>query len=138
MSKKDLLYHLHNDIYCRLKPSSVDGVGIFAIRNIPLGIDPFKSLLKTNYYSIRISELTSLPEEVYKLVSDYCAADDEYFNIPSYGFNPLDILYYINHSKTPNVITKDGTTFYTLRDILKGEELTVDFRTYHDRDEKYL
>jgi len=28
-------------VYCRLAPSSVHGVGIFAIKDIPKGINPF-------------------------------------------------------------------------------------------------
>ena len=43
--------------------------------------------------------------------------------------------FFLNHSKTPNLYTPDaGRTFITLREVVAGEELTVDYATY---DEKY-
>lgn len=41
---------------------------------------------------------------------------------------------YINHSCAPNTFmrrTRDRAEFYALRDIAKGEELTVDYRPSH-------
>ena len=41
---------------------------------------------------------------------------------------------FINHSCAPNTFmrrTKDRAEFYALRDIAKGEELTVDYRPSH-------
>jgi SET domain-containing protein len=48
----------------------------------------------------------------------------------------MDISYYLNDSKNPNIkTTDDGENFLTLRKIKKGEELQVAYKTY---DEKYL
>ena len=39
-----LIDHLEKDIYCRLAPSKVAGIGVFAIREIPQNINPFTHL----------------------------------------------------------------------------------------------
>ena len=44
--KQTILEHLKNNIYCRLKPSKIHGVGVFAIRNIPKNTNPFKEFDK--------------------------------------------------------------------------------------------
>ena len=50
--------------------------------------------------------------------------------------NGMDISYYLNDSKNPNLkTTDDGVNFVTMRKIKKGEELTVAYATY---DEKYI
>ncbi len=55
--------------------------------------------------------------------------------IPEYGLNGMDISFFLNHSKKPNIITTDeGNTFLTRRKIKKGEELTIGYNTY---DYKY-
>ena len=46
MSKNKLLKHLQNDIYCRLDVSKIAGIGVFAIKTIPKGVNPFKILAK--------------------------------------------------------------------------------------------
>lgn len=35
-----MIDHLRSNVYCRLAPSSVDGIGIFAVRDIPADVFP--------------------------------------------------------------------------------------------------
>jgi hypothetical protein len=45
MSKKDkLLHNLEDDTYVRLRPSKLQGVGIFAIKDIPKDVNPFRAV----------------------------------------------------------------------------------------------
>jgi hypothetical protein len=44
--------------------------------------------------------------------------------------NVIRLNCYLNHSTKPNMRTRDGYDFITLRKIMVGEELTVDYRTY--------
>jgi len=39
---KQLVRNLKNNVYCRIKPDSFGGVGVFAIKDIPEGVNPFK------------------------------------------------------------------------------------------------
>ena len=56
MNKQKLINHLQNDIYCRIGVSKIDGVGWIAIRDIPKGINPFKSLQIDNPKIIKLKK----------------------------------------------------------------------------------
>ena len=47
--RNELIKHLENDIYCRLGVNKNNEVGVMAIKNIPKGTDPFKTLTKNKY-----------------------------------------------------------------------------------------
>lgn len=135
ITKKQLLEHLQNESYVRAQRSDTHGVGIFAIRDIPKGIDPFRSIHQEEYIEFKKSELEHLSDEVKKMIHDYCAEEDGKVWIPIYGFNTIQSERFLNHSKTPNVLTTDdGTRFETIREIKKGEELLADYEHY---DENY-
>ncbi len=134
MRKKEFLESL-TKIYCRLGVTT-HGVGLVAIRTIPQGTDPlehadpFGTLLK-----IKKEELDLYPcdEAAKELVRDFCALQDGVYHVPSYGMDALTKNYFLNHSKTPNMVTHDrGETFVALRDIKAGEELTVNYDAYHE------
>ncbi len=44
MTKEELIKHLKNDVYCRLGVSKISGIGVIAIKDIPKGTNPFRSL----------------------------------------------------------------------------------------------
>ena len=46
VSKQKLLKHLSQEVYCHLAASSVNGVGVFALRAIPKGVEPLRSLVQ--------------------------------------------------------------------------------------------
>jgi len=131
ITKKQLLKHLESNLYVRVKKSDVHGVGLFAIRDIPKGVDPFQSIYQEKYVEFDKKELEHLPKEVKKLIHDYCAEEENKVWIPEYGFNPTHLLRFINHSNAPNVKTvDDGTVFVTTRKIKKGEELLSNYAHY--------
>lgn len=133
ITKKKLLNYLRNDLYVRVQRSEIHGVGIFAIRQIPKGVDPFHNLYKEDYFEFYKKELEHLPDGVKKLIHDYCAEEDGSVWIPKYGFTTMQIERFLNHSKTPNVMTNDsGDTFVTSREIEKGEELLADYEQYDE------
>jgi len=134
-SKNKILENLKNT-YCRLRPSKIEGVGVFAVREIPKGKNPFLGTKKQAWRRFQISELKNLGKEILPLI-------DSFFVIHKNGsvwisescLSGMDISYYLNNSKKPNIKTiDDGENFVTLRKIKKGEELTVAYATY---DEKF-
>ena len=44
INKSKLVKHLENDIYCRIGISTIHGVGVIVIKDIPKGVNPFKNL----------------------------------------------------------------------------------------------
>lgn len=134
MNKRSFLTALR-DVYCRLGVTK-HGVGVIAIRNIPKGIDPFKNADPCgDVLRIPKRDLDQFdaPEEAKELVRDFCALQDDVYYVPNYGIDALTKNYFLNHSKTPNMMTPDkGETFITARGIKAGEELTADYDTYHE------
>ena len=135
--KRLVLNHLKNT-YCRLRASQIEGVGVFAIRDIPEGVNPFEGMREDNWATFQISELQHLDKEVLKLIDAFCVIErDGSVKIPVYGLNGIDISFFINNSDNPNMKTIDqGFTFITSRPIKKDEELTVAYSTYDYKYEK--
>jgi SET domain-containing protein len=126
-SKKFLLDHLKNDVYCRLGVSKIAGVGVFAIRDIPAGVNPLKSWLPSQEVDIDKAELKKLPASVREQVEMFCYYDDKKVSIPVIGLNSINMAIYLNHSKTPNLKFKRNGKLVALHDIKKNEELTIDY-----------
>jgi SET domain-containing protein len=137
MKRTDLLNRVLRDCYCRLQPSIIHGIGVFAVCNIPKGKNPFKTLPKYadfGYVCITEGELDALPPKLSELIRTLFFPTDGKMHVPNYGTNMIRLNCYLNHSTTPNMSTKDGYDFVAQRRILVGEELTVDYRTYGAED----
>lgn len=130
MNKAELLNELTNQSYVMLRASTVAGVGVFAIRDIPKGCrDMFsKPDQSDRWIAIERSEVESLPEHARLLIENYCLFDEKNYFVPDYGFKKIDLSLCLNHSDNPNVISiQDGEYFETTRNISKGEELFIDY-----------
>jgi hypothetical protein len=133
MTKKQILKQLKHDVYCRLKPSK-HGIGVFAIRDIPINTDPFKGCMpNSDFVAIPKKIIHKLKNPVKEMVKDFCPLQDGEYWFPTTGLQAIDKSYYLNHSKKPNMKTQDsGENFITSRNIKAGEELLVDYETYDD------
>ena len=130
--KAAYLAHLRKDIYFRIKPSKIHGVGIFAIKKIPKGANPFHLAKPIEWIKYNRSELAKLSKHVKKIIGDFYAGDKKSVWLPALGLNVFDISFYINHSDKPNMVSADGgENFVAAKNIRAGEELTSDYNTYY-------
>ena len=128
MTKEQLLKELRQQIYITIKSSPVHGIGVFAIADIPKGCREMFSRNVGEWIKLPVTEVESLPEHSRNLVETYCLFDTDHYYVPDYGFKVMDLVNYLNHSSSPNIISiKDGEEFEALRDIKAGEELFVDY-----------
>ena len=125
----------HKDVYCRIGRSKVQGVGVIAVIDIPKGINPFAHSSDKVLKLKRKDILKGLRPGHRKLYTDFCAVEGEYLWAPVH-FNRMDISWFLNHSKKPNVrpVDKTGSFFKTLRKIKAGEELLSDYNLYCESD----
>ena len=133
MKRTHLLTRVLRDCYCRLQPSPIHGIGVFAVRNIPKGKNPFNTIPKyANFGYVRITEdeLDALPSKLSEAIRSLFIPTDGMMHVPNHGLNVIRLNSYLNHSEMPNMRTRNGYDFLTLNKILVGEELTVDYRTY--------
>ena len=126
-TKKEILRHLQSDVYCKIGVSKTHGVGVFAIREIPKGAAPLRSLRRHREIEFSVKELKKLPKEVKKQVDVFCFVDDGTALIPDIGLNAFDMAVYLNHSKTPNLKFKRNGSLEAVKRIRKGEELFIDY-----------
>ena len=128
MTKEELLKELSQETYVALKPSTVHGIGVFAITDIPKGCRNLFSKNMGDWIKLPISDVEKLPEHSRSLIETYCLYDEEHYFVPDYGFKVMDLVNYLNHSSVPNVISvNDGEYFEALVDIAAGTELMINY-----------
>jgi len=136
MNKEALLKELANSTYVMIKPSPLHGIGVFAIRDIPKGTSNIFSKGVGDWIKVSKEEVDALPQHSKDLIENHCLFDEDHYFIPDYGFKLVDLVIYLNHSETPNVISlNDGEEFEAIRDIANGEELLVDYGTIVECDD---
>lgn len=144
-----MLRHLQENVYCRLAPSSVHGIGVVAMRDIPQGVDPFRRFNDANdAVSARVTndemQRARVPEPVKGLIHEFFFAENDHCDrknkkariYPITDPNAMNISFYCNHSsKNANVFMGECANhancsfdhIYTLRPIKAGEELFLDY-----------
>lgn len=111
---------LNEQVWCRVGVSSIHGVGVFAIRDIPQGQKLYCNDLERELIHV---DLDTLLPEVRDLVVSYMpiALEGELIVSPNQVVHLLSLM---NHSDTPNY---DNATDRALRAIHRGEEITEDY-----------
>lgn len=135
MKKEVLLKQLQSQTYVMIKPSPLHGIGVFAIRDIPKGTKDIFSEGFGDWIKVSKAEVDALPSHSRELIENHCLFDEDSYFIPDYGFKLVDLVIYLNHSETPNVLSlNEGEQFEALVDIKAGEELLVDYGTIVECD----
>ena len=137
IDKARMLKHLQTEVYCRLGVSPIHGIGVFAIRDIPKGAHPLVSLLKIKEFSFSKKEIKKLPASVQKEVRMFCYYDKDEHLIPSIGLNAMNMAFYMNHSKKPNIKYLKNNTLLSLKKIKVGEELFFDYDLAFDEEHHF-
>ena len=124
----------HEDVYTRIQPSKIHGVGVFAIRRIPKGTNIFQPD-NSETVDININEITNIDDGVKKLYDDFSIIRHGKYKCPK-NFNNLTVSWYLNdsdESHSANVSCDDQYNFWAIRDIEKEEELLVDSSIYSEQ-----
>ena len=149
--KRVVLHRLKTHAFCRIQPSKINGVGVFAVKDIPANIRPWHSphhhlTEGTCLYSNE--ELAELDEPIRKALYDYNLKiekvdgdkSEEGLLLFPHELEVMHITQFLNSSEDPNLdflVKKDGE-FITNIEIKAGEELTVDYKkSLKNTDWKY-
>lgn len=141
ITKSMVMRNLKQDTYARLGCTKY-GVGLVAIKDIPAGVDVFKTTIgpckPDRWIKLTTGEIKKLPKVVQELVYDFGAvrggplAKSGPAVVPLLGMNTLDVTNYFNHSDKPNckamMDPKCFMRFKSLRKIKAGEELTYKYQ----------
>lgn len=123
MKKKKIIKSIRNNCNVCLKPSKVcDGVGVFALIDIPKGTILFEDTKPDNEF-ISWEEIGDIPIEVKNYLSNICLYAQNGIYL-SRNVSSINISYYVNHSEDYNVIHDLNIDEYvTSKYIKKGEEI---------------
>ena len=134
--KANLLQQLQHQSKVILRPSAIEGIGVFALTSIQQGERGFFSSDTREWIPLTKEEVEALPSHSRYLVENFCLFDDTHYYVPEYGFTQVDLVIYLNHSDAPNIRSiNDGEDFEALRDIVAGEELVIDYGSIVDHAE---
>lgn len=125
-----------DQIFVRAAPSSIHGVGVFAVSPIPK--DRTVQLWSDEEMQFIRKPVSGLLRD---MILTYGVETEEGYWCPK-DFNRAEIGWYINHSDQPNMTYADQITLRALRDIASGEELTVNYAElegpFHEQPADYL
>lgn len=136
LSKDLQIAELNSEVRCTLKPSSIHGIGVFALRDIKQGERCYVSpRMIPKFYNIPFGSLNKLWPYVKELVlarwasvcngSVFCSPNDD-----------QHLLMFVNHAYDPDC-NYDVITDTALKDIAKGEEITEDYRCMENYSKVY-
>ncbi|HEY4715159.1 MAG TPA: SET domain-containing protein [Candidatus Paceibacterota bacterium] len=120
------------DEFSFIAKPSIHGIGIFAAHGVKK--DTFMRIFgKEN--PRRLLDKKDVPE----IFLNYCAdRGDKVICPPDFGYMPIG--WYMNHSNTPNTEPRGeysketGYSFYTIRDINEGEEITINYNSLEESE----
>ena len=67
----------------------------------------------------------------------FCYYDKDEHLIPSIGLNAMNMAFYMNHSKKPNIKYLKNNDLVSLRKIKAGEELFFDYDLAFDEEHHF-
>ena len=128
MTKEELLIELTLETYVAIKPSPVHGIGVFAIADIPKGCRNMFSKSLGTWLKLSYDEVAKLPPHSQNLVETHCLYDESDYYVPDHGFKIMDLVFYLNHSSAPNIVSiNHGEYFEAMVDIPAGTELLINY-----------
>lgn len=115
------IQELNTYIKVKLAPSSINGVGVFALRDIPKGQKLYVDMMP-KVYNLPYKEFRNLFPEIRK---ELIARFPIIVKGSAFVYPTTRTAAYLNHSDTPNYDAKNDVV---LSDVAEGEELTEDYR----------
>ena len=127
MSPSHLIAEAHNDIYCKLAPSPIHGVGVFALKDIPINTVIFRVNLKT--ITVDSKFLNRIHINVANYYNSMLLSNLSTIEIPETGMSVIPTSYYLNHSEEPNAkIDIENNLIVAKKNIYADEEVTINYK----------
>jgi|TARA_R110002020_G_scaffold201799_1_gene404592 hypothetical protein len=135
------------NLWCKVGVSEIHGVGIIALKYIPMGT--IITSVPEKYEKIKMLEYhrdSFCKNQLDYLNSIHCFdSRDEKIKIPETGFNLYWLQSFVNHSSKPNSIMYclNGTynDIINIIDVKPGEEITINFTdaypAFYTKDKKW-
>lgn len=124
----------HENVFTRLARSDIEGIGVFAIRDIPRGTNIFPNdKLGISWIGKAVVDGIS-DANIAQLYMEFAIRKDDQYGCPS-NFNSMTVGWYLNEPRRgddANVVVDADYSFFAKRNIRIGEELTVHYADFSD------
>jgi hypothetical protein len=125
----------HSDVHARLQASPIHGVGVFAIRDIPVGTNVFGNDRRAiNWIDAGALDQADLSAAERQLYLDFGVRKGSLIGCPE-NFNLLTVGWYVNQPVSgtgANLRANEQLDMIAARDIAAGEELTVSYALFSE------
>jgi len=129
--------YILNHVFVKLKPSKIQGVGLFAIKDIPKDTEIFRPWNgSSGTFPITEKELNTLPNELYLHIKDiflygpdFPTNTDTYITLTNGCHWIYTTPYYFVNSGGDN-FNLDKDSLLTVKDIKAGEEILSNYGRY--------
>lgn len=118
---KQAIKLLNDIVKVRIAPSSIHGVGVFAMRDLKKG-EQMELDAIPHMFDIPYSKLGELNKEARELILSHWP---NIINGSHFLYPVTKMTAFMNHSESPNY---DAQTDKMLKNVKKGEELTEDYK----------
>ena len=127
-----MIEELNKTVWATIKPSKIDGIGVFAIREIPQGTQIWAKK-HFNVKPIRLTSFEGLHPAILELIKQRwpLAFQGDVFFSPN---DEVRLASFMNHSDNYNY---DPVTDRVICDIMEGEEITEDYRVIPNYQELF-
>ena len=134
LTKKQQIAQLNDTVRCTLRPSRIEGIGVFAIQYIRKGerCNCTPNLIP-KFYNLTFTQLDDLVPEVKELILARWASvvNQSLFMSPN---DDAHLLMFMNHSEEPNY---DVVTDTALKDIPRNTELLENYCVMENAEKVY-
>src|SRR3990167_2548635 len=127
LTRSEQIMELSSTVKCKLAPSNIHGIGVFAIRDIKKGEKLYVQpalWTRPTWFTLTLAALEEIPPEVREIIMGRWpqVVNGRYFMSPNFDQR---LLAFMNHSDIPNYDEKEDTA---LRDIKAGEEIFENYK----------
>lgn len=119
-TQDQMIAELNTLIRLKIAPSKIEGVGVFAMRDIPMGTKLYTEITP-RVYKIPYGSISKLFPDIKQILLERWP---QIINSSPFAWPTERMQAFMNHSTDPNY---DAMTDVTLRDIKKDEEVTEDY-----------
>ena len=132
LKHREAIENLNSVVNTYLAPSTIDGVGVFALRDIKKGERMYQNVIPS-LHDLPYSKWRKLHEHVRKTLIEFFPYKifDGKERAQTFWYPVNSMQAYMNHSDTPNY---DCMKDIALKNIKKGEEITENYREIADSE----
>lgn len=109
-----------------LRPSTISGIGVFTLRDIPKGSMVFSG--REPYF---VKKLNEIPQGF----RHFCIFLENGMCLAPRKLNHIETHWYTNHSFQPNLTILDNEDEIAIRHIKAGEEILLDYNELNEPEE---